>query len=100
MTALAIGIGLGLAAAGYFVGEGLRNFGKGSETMSFFSALDDAPPLMEENELAEFLGVNRKDIHALVQNRSDLPRMDVNGTVYFPRAQVREWAEHGGNLDD
>lgn len=55
-------IGIGLAAFGYFIGDGLKNF-KNPEAKSLIESFDedDEHELIKENEVHYFIGVSKDD---------------------------------------
>ncbi|MDR6225444.1 DNA-binding protein [Desmospora profundinema] len=84
-------LGFGIAVAGYFVGNGLSNFNQG--TKSGFDLLDeeDEHKLIPESDVHYFLGVTKEDAKVLIQEHPDIPHIQLNGKVYFPKSKLREW---------
>ncbi|MDL4838904.1 DNA-binding protein [Aquibacillus rhizosphaerae] len=90
-------IAIGLAACGYFVGEGLKNFGNPNSSNSLNSLLDDEedkPLLIKEKELNHYLGIDKEDVEAFVQNYPDIPRFELNGKTYYPYKKVLKWIDN------
>lgn len=87
-----IWLALGIAAAGYFIGEGLKNF-KNPEAKTLLDSLDedDNHELIKENEVHYFMGISKEDAKSLIQEHSDIPHIIINNTVYFPKAKLRKW---------
>ncbi|MFJ8235515.1 DNA-binding protein [Ureibacillus sp. NPDC094379] len=83
-------LALGIAAAGYFIGEGLKNF-KNSEAKTLLDSLDedDNHELIKENEVHYFMGISKEDAKFLIQEHSDIPHIIINNTVYFPKGKLR-----------
>ncbi|WP_245831749.1 DNA-binding protein [Oceanobacillus senegalensis] len=86
-----IWIGLGIAIAGYFIGDGLKNF-QNPNAKSFVHATDDDDhELIKENEVHYFMGISKQDAKTLTQEYSDIPHIFINGNVYFPKEKLRRW---------
>ncbi|OCA84169.1 hypothetical protein A8F94_15725 [Bacillus sp. FJAT-27225] len=85
-------IGAGIAAAGYFIGDGLKNF-KNPEAKSPFDSLDedDEHELIKENDVHHFMGISKEDAKSLIQEHSDVPHIMINNKVYYPKAKLRKW---------
>lgn len=85
-------VGLGLAAAGYFIGEGLKNFGN-SDSKSLVDSLmhEEDETFIKEKDLHYVLGLSKDDAKQLIQDYPDVPHIKVNGNLYFQRTQLLEW---------
>jgi hypothetical protein len=85
-------LGLGIAAAGYFIGDGLKNF-KNPQAKGLIEALDDDDEheLIKDNEVYYFIGISKEDAKTLFQEHPDIPHIMLNGTVYYPKKKLREW---------
>jgi len=85
-------IGLGLAAFGYFIGDGLKNF-KNPIAKSFVDSLneDDEHELIKENEVHHFMGVSKEDAKKLIEEHPDIPHLNLNGHIYYPKSKLRKW---------
>lgn len=81
-------LALGIAAAGYFIGEGLKNF-KRPDVLD--SLDDDDYELINERDVHYFMGISKEDAKSLIQEHPDIPHILINGKVYYPKAQLREW---------
>ncbi|RBW68260.1 helix-turn-helix domain-containing protein [Bacillus taeanensis] len=85
-------LAVGIAAAGYFIGEGLKNFNNPS-AKNVFDRLDedDEQKLIKESEVHHYIGVSKEDAKRLIQEHSDIPHLSLNGKTYFPKSKLREW---------
>ncbi|MBT2216965.1 DNA-binding protein [Virgibacillus dakarensis] len=85
-------LALGLAALGYFIGDGLKNFKNPSSTNPIESLDEfDKHELLKENEVHWFMGVSKEDAKKLLEEHPDIPHITLNGRVYYPKAKLREW---------
>lgn len=85
-------LGLGLAAFGYFLGDGLKNFKNPSSRNALeFLDDDDEHELIKANDVHHFLGVSKEDAQLLVDEYPDIPHIILNGQVYYPKVKLREW---------
>ncbi|WP_404455181.1 DNA-binding protein [Oceanobacillus kapialis] len=86
-------IALGIAAAGYFIGNGLKNFNNPDATdgLSEFFSDDDEHELIKENEVHYFMGISKEDAKSLIQEYPDIPHITVNNKIYYPKAKLRQW---------
>ena len=93
-----IWIGLGIAIAGYFIGEGLKNFGN-SDAKNLFESLKSADEyeLIKENEVHDVIGISKEDAKMLIKDHPDIPHIMINGHVYYPKKKLREWLMNIGN---
>lgn len=87
-------IALGIAAAGYFVGNGLKNFKNpdAKDSLSELFADEDEHGLIKENDVHYFLGISKEDAKSLVQEYPDIPHVRLNNKVYYPKKKLREWS--------
>lgn len=87
-----IWLAIGLAAFGYFIGDGLKNF-KNPSSKSFLESLDeeDEHELIKESEVHYFAGVSKEDAKKLIEEHPDIPHIKLNGQVYYPKAKLRDW---------
>lgn len=85
-------IAVGIAVAGYFIGNGLKNF-KNPNTKGFIDSLDedDEHELIKENEVHYFMGVSKEDAKTLIKEHPDIPHVTLNGKVYYPKSKLRKW---------
>ncbi|PAV27775.1 DNA-binding protein [Virgibacillus profundi] len=88
-----IAIAFGIAAAGYFIGEGLKNFknADGKDLINNLFNEDDEHELIKEKDVHHFLGTSKEDASLLISEHPDVPHVKLNGKVYFPKAKLREW---------
>lgn len=87
-----IWIGLGIAAAGYCIGDGLKNF-KNPHAKNLIDSLDDDDEheLIKENAVHHFIGVSKEDAKSLIQEHPGIPHIVINGKVYYPKAKLKVW---------
>jgi hypothetical protein len=80
-----LGIGVGLAALGYFIGDSLKYFKnpKGS-FLGYFK-------LIKENELHLYLGQRKDEVNELLIKYPEVPKIELKGTTYYQYQQFREW---------
>lgn len=85
-------LALGIAIAGYCIGDGLKNF-KNPHAENLIDFLDDDKnhELIKEKDVHHFMGVSKEDAKSLIEEHSDIPHVIINGNVYFPREQLRKW---------
>lgn len=85
-------IAIGISIAGYFIGDGLKNF-KNPNAKSLFDSLDEDSEhkLIEENELHDFMGISKEDAKSLIKEHSSIPHVIINGKVYYPKVKLRKW---------
>ena len=88
-----ISIAIGIAAAGYFIGDGLKNFRNPAEKSLIDSIIgeDDEHELIKENDVHYFMGISKADAKSLIQEHSDIPYIIINSKVYYPKAKLRKW---------
>jgi hypothetical protein len=79
-------IGAGLAAFGYFIGDGLKNFKNPK------SGYRPYPVLIKEKDLPYYLGLKQEEIEDLIRKCPDVPKIELKGTTYYPYKQLLEWA--------
>lgn len=88
-----IWIAIGIAAAGYFIGNGLKNF-KNPDAKDSLSELfedDDEHELIKENNVHYFIGISKEDAKSLIQEYPDIPHVLINNKIYYPKAKLRKW---------
>ncbi|OXS78330.1 hypothetical protein [Domibacillus enclensis] len=85
-------LGIGIAVAGYFIGDGLKNWKHPSEK-NFFDHFKtkDQPELIEAGEVHRFIGTQKGDIKAFLEEHPDIPSIKINRKIYFSRSRLREW---------
>ncbi|MFX5500846.1 hypothetical protein ACM5ME_12445 [Bacillus subtilis] len=82
-------LGIGIALAGYFIGEGLkqRNQTKGNEQNDIF--------LIKERDIyfyiGLFLGITTTEAKQLAGDMADLPYIKINGKKYVQKQSLIEW---------
>lgn len=92
-----LSLAIGIAVAGYFIGNGLRNF-KNPVPKEIDQAFNDDlsdvyGPLLSESDVHHYLGISKKDVHDLLHKYPDIPHIELNGNVYYPKKSLRQWVE-------
>lgn len=82
-------IAIGIAVAGYFIGEGLRNFKNPKYSLNLLE--NDEHELIKESDVHFFIGISKQEAKSLVQEHPDIPHVMINGKMYFPKAKLRKW---------
>lgn len=83
---------IGIAASGYFIGDGLKNFKNPNyKNLLDVEDDDDEHELIGENDVHYFMGISKEDAKSLIQDHSDVPHIIINGKVYYPKANLRKW---------
>lgn len=90
-------LALGIAAAGYFIGEGLKNFNN-PQAEGFLDVAEDEHELIRDKDVHYFLNISKEDARSLTTEHSDIPHIVLNGTVYYPKHKPREWVMKLGEL--
>ena len=87
-----ISIAIGIAVAGYFIGDGLKNF-KNPNAKGLIDSLDedDEHERIKENDVHYFMGISKEDAKSLIQEHSGIPHIVINSKVYYPKAKLRKW---------
>lgn len=91
-----IWIGVGIAA-GYFIGDGLKNF-KNPEAKDSLSDFfeDDEHELIQEKNVHFFIGISKEDAKTLLAESSDVPKIEINGNIYYPKEKLRKYLQDMG----
>ncbi|MFS0820848.1 DNA-binding protein [Bacillus sp. 1P02SD] len=91
-------IGIGIAAAGYFIGDGLKNF-KNPEAKGVMDKLDeeDLYELIKEKDIHYHIGVSKEDAKALIKEHPEIPHIVLNGNVYYPKNKLKQWLSNLGD---
>ncbi|MCY8201565.1 hypothetical protein MOC25_18205 [Bacillus subtilis] len=83
-------LGIGIALAGYFIGEGLKqmNQTKGNEQNDIL--------LIKERDIyfyiGAFLGITTTEAKQLAGDMADLPYIEINGKKYVQKQMLKDWA--------
>lgn len=87
-----ISMAIGIAAAGYFIGDGLKNF-QNPHAKGLIDSLsdDDEHELIKENDVHIFMGISKEEAKSLIQEHPDIPHIVINRKVYYPKAKLRQW---------
>lgn len=90
-----IWLAIGIAVAGYCIGDGLKNFKNPSaKTMMDYLEDDDDHELIKEKDLHYFIGISKEDTKALIEKYPDIPSVELNGTLYFSKIKLRKWMKN------
>lgn len=85
-------LGLGLAAFGYFIADGLRNFKQGPTSYNVLDFSDDEDhKLLKEKDLHWFIGISKEDAKKLIEEYPDVPHITLNDEVYYPKKKLKAW---------
>lgn len=82
-------LGIGVALAGYFIGEGLKqmNQTKGNEQNDIL--------LIKERDIyfyiGLFLGITTTEAKQLAGDMADLPYIEINGKKYVQKHMLKDW---------
>lgn len=92
-------IGLGLAAFGYFIGDGLKNFKNpdAKNTVEKMFSDDDQNELIKETDLHWYIGIRKSDVNTFINNYPDIPHLEINGHIYYPKEQLQHWLKELGS---
>lgn len=87
-----IWLALGIAIAGYLIGDGLKNF-KNPNSKNILDSLDESDDheLIKENEVHHFIGISKEDAKDLIRDHPNIPHIIINNKIYYPKAKLREW---------
>ena len=90
-------IGLGIAIAGYFIGNGLKNFNN-PESKTVFDQFEDVDgnELIKQKHVHHFLGITKEDAEKLIEQYPDIPHMKINDNIYYPKEKLRKWLSEIG----
>ena len=92
-----IWIGLGIAIAGYFIGDGLKNFkNPNAKGLGDIFDEDDEHELIKESDVHYFIGISKEDAKHLIDEHPEIPHLLINDQVYYPKAKLREWLKDLG----
>ncbi|MEC1262953.1 DNA-binding protein [Bacillus swezeyi] len=78
-------LGLGLAALGYFIGDGLKNFKNPKGNVAGY------PHLIKERDLQYYLGLSKEETKEMLHKYPDIPKIELKGTTYYPYQHLMEW---------
>ncbi len=86
-------IGIGIALAGYFIGEGLKNFKNPTNYKALMEGLseDDTHELIKEKDIHYFMGISKEDAKNLIQEHPEIPHIKINDNIYYPKEKLRKW---------
>lgn len=78
-------IALGIAFAGYFIGEGLKRQGSMKNEAGYYYFL-------KEHELTQFINLTDKDIAQFLKDHPEVPKVEINGKAFYPAKQFQQWS--------
>lgn len=82
-------LGIGIALAGYFIGEGLKHINNPKANKK-----NDIMLIKERDiyfYIGHFLGITQSEAKLLAKDLTDLPHIDINGKRYVQKHILREW---------
>ncbi|AIF43043.1 hypothetical protein [Virgibacillus sp. SK37] len=85
-------LGLGLAAMGYFIGDGLKNF-KNPYARDLLGE-EEEHELVHENEVHHIIGISKADTQVLLKEHPEIPHILVNNTAYYSRDKLLKWLKN------
>ncbi|RAS91803.1 DNA-binding protein [Priestia endophytica] len=77
-------IAVGLAAFGYFIGDGLKNFSKPPKKSSY-------PHLIKEGDLHLYFNLSKGEVEDLLNKYKGAPQIELKGTTYYPYQPFIDW---------
>ncbi|WP_453997413.1 DNA-binding protein [Bacillus nitroreducens] len=91
-------LGIGIAVAGYFIGNGLKNF-KNPDAKTVLDSFDedDLDELIKEKDIHYHIGISKEDAKELVKEYPSIPHIVLNGTVYYPKRKLKQWLSNLGD---
>ena len=84
-------LGLGFAIFGYFVGDGLKHFGKGDASDQ---SVKGNYKLIRQEDIHFVLGISREDAEKLIEEHPEIPHIKINNKIYFSRSEITEWLKN------
>jgi hypothetical protein len=82
-------VAAGLVVLGYFIGDGLKNFGNPKPSFS------DYPTLVKEKDLHLHVVLSKEEVGEMVHKFPDVPKIELKGTTYYPYQRFMEWMSSG-----
>ncbi|WP_416042452.1 hypothetical protein [Bacillus subtilis] len=82
-------LGIGIALAGYFIGEGLKQ-------MNHPKAYEKSDTLLIKERdiyfyIGHFLGITTTEAKQLAGDMTDLPYIEINGKKYVQKHMLKDW---------
>lgn len=85
-------ISLAIVAFGYFISDGLKNFkNPNAKNMIDSLAEEGDHELIPIKDVHHHIGINKADIPTLMEKHPDIPHIQLNDSIYFPKKQLEEW---------
>ena len=75
---------VGLAALGYFIGDGLKNMNTRTKGSSYRT-------LIKESDLHYYINLDREALQELLEKNPGVPKIVLKGTTYYPYQQLLDW---------
>ncbi|KGR82007.1 hypothetical protein [Lysinibacillus odysseyi] len=75
---------VGLAALGYFIGDGLKNMNGGTKGSGYRT-------LIKESDLHYYISLDREALQELLEKNPSAPKIVLKGTTYYPYRQFMDW---------
>lgn len=75
---------IGLAALGYFIGDGLKNMHAGTKDSGYRT-------LIKESDLHYYVNLSREELEELIEKHPGAPKIELKGTTYYPYQQFMNW---------
>ena len=79
-----IWIAIGLALLGYFIGDGLKNFGNPKQDSSYYY-------FIKENELQYYINLSETEIQELLLKYPGAPKISLNSNTYYSLRRSQDW---------
>ena len=79
-----IWIAIGLTILGYFIGDGLRNFGNPKKDSSYYY-------FIKENELHYYTNLSENELQELLLKYPGAPKVVLNGCTYYSLSRFQDW---------
>lgn len=77
-------LAIGIALAGYFIGEGLKRQGSRKNEAGYYYFL-------QQHELTQYINLNDKEIAQFLKDHPEAPKVIINGKAYYPAKQFQKW---------
>ena len=79
-----IWIAIGLAVLGYFISDGLRNFGNPKKDTSYYY-------FIKENQLHYYINLSETETQELLLKYPGAPKVLLNGNTYYSLKRFQDW---------
>lgn len=94
-------IAISIAAFGYFIGDGIKNFNN-PQSKNLLDYIDEESDhkLINEKHVHDFIGIDKEDAKVLTEEYPTIPHMKINGTIYYPKEKLRKWLMKENSMHD